>query len=134
MNIMISGKDQSIAFAGIDCPICGADGMTIDLTGWLHCKDCCSLTPEAFETIKSWQTAPVDAANVAEKIAADFGFNMAQVRGQMRDAKISKCRAHIFYALHKHGLSFNIIGKMCNKDHSSVSYAVKKMEAGLSRL
>jgi len=133
MNIMISDKIQSVTFADIACPICEAGGMTIDLTGWLHCKDCCSLTPEAFDALKSREIAPLDAAKVAEKIAADFGFNMAQVRGQMRDAKISKCRAHIFYALHKHGLSFNAIAKLCSKDHSSVSYAVKKMEAGLAK-
>lgn len=133
MNIISSEKIQSAHFTDLGCPICGADEMAIDLDGWFHCEDCCALTPEAFGKLKGKHKPPVSMAAKAASIAAEFGYTMDHVRGQMRDSKISSCRAHIFYALHKDGFSFNQIGQLCHKDHSSVSYAVKKMQAALAK-
>lgn len=120
------------------CPACGKDSLVIDGFGWWHCPDCCSLSPEAFDSLSRQirRKAMADnnlqkAVEKVERIAAQFGYTLDDIRGQMRHPKISACRQRIFYELHEDGVSFNQIAKICNKDHSSVSYGWKKMADGL---
>lgn len=65
----------------------------------------------------------------ATRIASLYGYTMEQIRGDARDAAISKCRRHIFYELRQRGLPFSQIGKICKKDHTSVMAGVRKVEA-----
>jgi len=82
------------------------------------------------EGVKVFSVSKMEAQ--AAKIAADFGYTMEQIRGDARDAAISKCRHHIFYALRERGLPFSQIGKICKKDHTSVIHGYRKVQLALS--
>ena len=69
--------------------------------------------------------------NKAAAIAAEFGYTMEEIRGDMRCAAISRCRQQIYYQLRQDGLSFPQIGRICNKDHTSAMYGWKKVADAL---
>ena len=119
---------------GLHCVICGNPEIEIDEIGWLCCDGCCSLSPGAVkkmlrEGVMVFSVSKMEAQ--AAKIAAEFGYTMEQIRGDARDAAISKCRHRIFYELRQRGLPFSQIGKICKKDHSSVIYGYQKVELAL---
>lgn len=68
----------------------------------------------------------------ATRIAKLHGYTMEQIRGDARGAALAKCRRLIFYELRQRGLPFAQIGKICNKDHTSVIYGFNKVEAELA--
>lgn len=120
---------------GLHCIVCGNLEIEMDEQGWLCCDGCCSLSPEAVKTmirhgIKAFSPSKMEAE--ATRIANAYGYTMEQIRGDARDAAISKCRRHIFYELRQRGLPFSQIGKICKKDHTSVMAGVRKVEAELA--
>lgn len=125
----------------LHCPACDNHGLVIDAFGWLHCSGCCSLSPEAFEVFAKQDKAAQINREIVENAlrkAADFadmhGFTIDDIRSQLRTPHISNIRQILFHELHtRDGLSFSMIGKIFHKDHSSVSYAVKKVADALKR-
>lgn len=57
----------------------------------------------------------------------DFGYGMEAIRSSTRTRRISEFRAMLIYFLRKHyQLTYNEIGELLNRDHSSVVKSYQK--------
>ena len=63
---------------------------------------------------------------LAEDIANQHLVPVHEVFGKCREAHIVKARHHLIVELYRAGLSTPSIGKIVNKDHSTVIAALKK--------
>ena len=64
---------------------------------------------------------------VASRACERLGCSLDEIRSKSRFARITLCRTVIAYVLkEKHNLSYNDIGDVVNRDHSSVVKAIRK--------
>lgn len=68
-------------------------------------------------------------SRIAREASEKHRISLAMLRGESRNAEIVSARWEAMLAMHKDGHSKNSIAKFFNRDHSSVVYAIKKMEA-----
>ena len=59
--------------------------------------------------------------------ALDIGVPMAELRGRRRDPRTVRARDLVCARLRAAGLSLPTIGRLVNRDHSTVLYALRKM-------
>lgn len=73
-----------------------------------------------------------DAASHRNKVlvavAAHHGVTVEELRGQRRWAKLVRPRHIAIWLLRRAGLSFPAIGRVINRDNSTVQYAVRAIE------
>ena len=69
----------------------------------------------------------LDAAVILDEVASDFGHSVDLLRSNRRGDRLPKARLEAMRRLRAElKLSFPAIGKLLNKDHSTVIYALKK--------
>lgn len=70
------------------------------------------------------------AQQIIEDVATLQSVQVKDIVSQSRKRSTADARAIVCYILHRHlGMSSTEVGKMLNRDHSSVLAAVKKVEA-----
>lgn len=67
------------------------------------------------------------------KVAEIHNVTVDDMMGNGRTSKFVEARQEAFYALHKRGLSYSEIGRIMNRDHSTVMYGVRKYLDGVER-
>lgn len=68
------------------------------------------------------------ARAIARRIVEDTPYSLAQLSGQSRNAAICAVRFAYYRAAHEAGLSSNVIGSAVNRHHTTVLYALRKMQ------
>ena len=68
-----------------------------------------------------------------DTIARRFGVTPKQILGKSRRANVVKARWEVFAALKEEGLSSVAIGRLTNRDHSTVLHALAKLRGQRER-
>lgn len=67
------------------------------------------------------------AAQLAEGIAKETGIPAEDILGRGRDAQVVAARHRLWAMLHDAGISYSSLGKVLDRDHTTVLYAVRKV-------
>lgn len=74
------------------------------------------------------------ARYVIAKVLVKHGMTFIDVAGQAKSQKFVDCRFEIYYRLRRElGLSLMQVGRMLNKDHTSVLHGYRKMEEKIAK-
>lgn len=72
------------------------------------------------------------ASEILIEVCFMFKLSVQQILGKSKRAPKVKARHHLMWRLRKElKMSYGTIGKFCKRDHSTVVYAVQKIEAKL---
>lgn len=64
-----------------------------------------------------------------EEIAAEHRLTGADVLGRRKTPRVADARAHVIFELRRHGPSLTQLGRLLNRDHSTVLYALRRWPA-----
>jgi len=72
------------------------------------------------------QTIYGTAQRIIMDIARERGFTISDIKSPRREYKLVRARFEIMAALKASGLSFPQVGRLLNRDHSTVMHGVRK--------
>jgi chromosomal replication initiation ATPase DnaA len=72
--------------------------------------------------------------DVIDQICAEYGVSVAEVLGNSRIHDYVYARQACFFALQKVGLSSTQIGRLMNRDHSTVLYGIRTHKERMNRV
>lgn len=71
---------------------------------------------------------PAEIEQIINKICDNYLVTKEEVISKSRHRRFSKARHHIFYEMRKRGMSFNQIGRIFGRDHTTIVCAVHKYQ------
>ena len=75
------------------------------------------------------KTCPVEGfrGRILQECAKDHGVTVEELLGRVRTQRLVDARRSAIWALHQRGtMSLNQIGKLLNKDHTTILHAIRK--------
>lgn len=64
--------------------------------------------------------------------AREYEVSAQDILGESRTRSIAQARQVVFYRLHTSGFSLSQIGRLLQRDHSTVLHGVRKVAAGMA--
>lgn len=84
---------------------------------------CCGYKPEPEKVLPTLD----DARSIVEQVARRHAIGILELMGSDRSRRLVRPRWHAYSALREAGFSYPVIGKIMNRDHSTVMHGVRMM-------
>lgn len=75
----------------------------------------------------SWLTQRLELDEWIHEILEMYGLNWNTIISAYREPYVSECRNVISYIMYKNGMTHKNIGRILNKDHTTIMHSVQKV-------
>jgi hypothetical protein len=101
------------------------DGLVDLLAAWLRSYEL-KPHPRKLLVFYAVRKSTLPMREIAEPIMLECGVTLEELRGAGKTARLFKPRQRIMCALYEKGFTQDAIGQFLNRDHSTVTFAIKK--------